>query len=236
MATAVSFTPVKASDEVINLFLSALDTQGLDESWFADDCRSPLLADRKRLPIDPALPSGSYQDHRWTWPAIARVAGMKNDAILRFLESDFDFLFLIDADVLVPPGFVSHLLEFEMPVVSGVYWTAWPNGSVGPNVWDYHPYTIKDRARFDKRGHHVVGGLGACTLIRRDVLEAGANFTPVKGLADGEDRQFCIRASVLGFPLTACTHFDLFHIYRDSDLPKAKEWADAHLRQLSGRG
>lgn len=67
-----------------------------------------------------------------------------------------------------------------------------------------------------------MGGLGACTLIRRSVLEAGVNFDRIPNVSFwGEDRHFCIRAQAYGFQLFVDTHYPAYHIYRLSDLPGA---------------
>ena len=76
-------------------------------------------------------------------------------------------------------------------------------------------------------GVYGVGGLGACTLIKRNVLEAGVNFSKISNLSFwGEDRHFCIRAIVLGFPLHVDTHLPAYHIYRSSDIEGALEFLE----------
>lgn len=76
-------------------------------------------------------------------------------------------------------------------------------------------------------GIYEVGGLGACTLISRRALEAGANFSKIKNLSlTGEDRHFCVRAAVLGFPLYVDTHLPAYHIYRNKDLEGVSTYRD----------
>ncbi|MCL6593455.1 MAG: glycosyl transferase, partial [Alicyclobacillus sp.] len=68
-------------------------------------------------------------------------------------------------------------------------------------------------------GIYEVGGLGACTLIRRSALEKGVNFSEIPNLSFwGEDRHFCIRAAALGLRLWVDTHVPAYHIYRLDDL------------------
>jgi len=67
----------------------------------------------------------------------------------------------------------------------------------------------------NSKGIFEVGGLGAFTCIHRDVWEAGVNYTRVDNLPSnmqGEDRDFCVRARVLGFDLRATNYFDLIHV------------------------
>ena len=227
----ISFTPVRQSDEILEMHLAGLDAQGFDESWFYDDndTPSPLLADREVLPpMD--LPSrenygrGAVR-HEWPMGAVARVATIKNRALAMFLKTDHEFIFLIDSDVLIPPGLVDHLAGLSTPIVSAVYWSDW-GGGAQPNVWDYHPYSVVGSwEKFRKPADHIVGGLGACTLIHRSVIEVGVNFNPVRGISyGGEDRHFCIRASAADIPLIACSHFDVFHIYHDTQIEEARQW------------
>jgi hypothetical protein len=232
----ISFTPVRQSDAILEMHLAGLDAQGFDESWFYDDNDEPslLLSDRKVLP-QVELPDregygrGAVQ-HDWPAGAVARVAEIKNRALAKFYRSDHEWIFLIDSDVLIPAGFVNHLLELRMPIVSGVYWSDWGDG-LRPNVWDYHPYwAVGDWEKFREPSDHIVGGLGACTLVHRSAVEAGVNFKPVRGVQfAGEDRHFCIRASAADIPLIACSHFDLFHVYHDRQIEEARAWLSSSL-------
>jgi hypothetical protein len=63
--------------------------------------------------------------------------------------------------------------------------------------------------------------LGACTLISRRAIEAGVNFSELRGcLLWGEDRHLCLRAEALGFRLFADTTLPPLHLYRESELPR----------------
>jgi hypothetical protein len=182
-----------------------------------------------------------YRDgvsHQWNQENISRVAAMKNRAIEVFLKSDYTHLFLVDSDVILHPATVEHLLSLDLPIVSEVFWTKWMGEQDvwAPQVWDIHPYahsSVENIIRLRVPGQYEVGGLGACTLIRRDVLEAihipwqGA-FTPIPSVSmEGEDRHFCIRASAHGFGLFADTHYPPFHVYRKSQLEEAVIWLGA---------
>jgi hypothetical protein len=63
---------------------------------------------------------------------------------------------------------------------------------------------------------------GACTLIKRKVLEAGVNWNPVNNVSFSkwEDRAFCIRAAVHGFEIWLDSHYPARHLYRDSEVEK----------------
>lgn len=232
----ISFTPVRQSDEILELHLAGLDAQPFTDSWFYDDNDepSPLLADRQVLPALEGLPDRDNYgrgpvNHEWPSSAVARVSAIKNYALRVLLASPHEWIFLVDSDVLIPPGLVDHLLELDTPIVSAVYWTDWGDGQ-RPNVWDFHPYRVAGEwGKYRDPAEHIVGGLGACTLLHRSVVELGVNFNPVRGVPfAGEDRHFCVRASAADIPLVACSHFDLFHVYHDSQVDDARVWMKEH--------
>ena len=67
-------------------------------------------------------------------------------------------------------------------------------------------------------GLYRVGGTGALFLIKRNVLEAGVDYTPIPNLRKavfGEDRHFCIRAVCNGFELWADNRCQPVHLYRN---------------------
>lgn len=82
-----------------------------------------------------------------------------------------------------------------------------------------------DRAGYELRGAeigwmlssagvHQCGSLGACTLIRRDVWEAGARYTKDPQNASpfpGEDQNFCLQARARGFQLWCSTVYPTWH-------------------------
>lgn len=232
----ITFTPVRQKPDVLKLFLKRLDEQGC-ESWFYDDNddekSSLLLQDWTVLPPTDIPSTTDYRrgviSHTWTGNACERVARIKNYAIDQFLKTDASHLFLVDSDVILLPGTVDHLLSLEVPVVSSVYWSRWqPTQPYMPNVWDTGHYDFRSGeslTRLAGRGHFEVGGLGACTLIERSVLEE-VRFDPVPNFPMwGEDRWFSMRAGVLGVPLLADGCLTPWHVYRDTDLETGRLWS-----------
>ncbi|WP_127585515.1 glycosyltransferase [Paenibacillus koleovorans] len=177
--------------------------------------------------------------HYWKEDLIWKVASMKDGIIREALAKKFDYLFLIDSDLLLQPETLEQLVRAERDIVSNVFWTRWkPDAAELPQVWLRDEYTLFDKRReealtpmessirtlaFLERlrtpGVYEVGGLGACTLISRKALRAGVRFEEIPNLSfSGEDRHFCIRAAALGIPLHVDTHYPAFHLYRESDL------------------
>lgn len=188
--------------------------------------------------------------HVWNEALIWKVAAMKNAIISFALRSGYDFLLLVDSDLVLHPNTLSHLISTKKDIVSEIFWTKWRPGEPElPQVWVRDQYTLYSARRgeiLDRReaiermnrflralrkpGVYEVGGLGACTLISRKALADGVSFDEIPNVGFwGEDRHFCIRAAALGYRLYVDTTYPAYHIYRESDLPGAR----AYLRELS---
>ncbi|WP_282154912.1 methyltransferase domain-containing protein [Cytobacillus gottheilii] len=191
--------------------------------------------------------------HYWQDHHIWKVAGYKNMMIKSALENDFDYLFLIDSDLVLHPQTLQQLLSANKDIISEVFWTKWkPYLPEMPQVWLRDEYELtKIQAKFltenEKKiqehrfisqlhqpGIYEVGGLGACTLISRDALLKGASFAEISNLSYwGEDRHFCIRAAALGIPLFVDTHFPAYHIYREEDLQGVASFKKADMKLMN---
>ena len=180
-----------------------------------------------------------YAGHNWNEATIWKVARYKDQIISRALEEGFTHLFLVDSDVLLHPRAVRHLMATGREIVCQVFWTRWTEDAVEqPQVWLRDFYTQFDQrpgehlTRDEERertyaffrmlrqpGIYEVGGLGACTMICRTVLEQGVCFRPVRNLSFwGEDRHFCVRAAARDIPMFADTVYPAFHVFRPSQL------------------
>mgnify|MGYP003900563027 CR=1 FL=1 len=177
--------------------------------------------------------------HHWKEQLIWRVAAFKNKIITYAKQKAFDYLFLIDSDLIIDPVTLKHLIKTGKDIISEIFWTRWyPNYFLLPQVWLKDTYTQCeilrgekiDEFEFVKRredflnmlktpGIYEVGGLGACTLISIYAMEKGVSFEEIKNLSFwGEDRHFCIRAATLGLKLFVDTHYPAYHIYKEEDL------------------
>jgi hypothetical protein len=237
----IAFSPIRQSPSILNLFLEQLRMQSVDV-WVYDDNEpggesSALLDDATVLPrID--LPPTDYGKnefgHFWSKRAFARVAAIKQYGIDSFLESDATHLFLVDSDVILQPGTVDHLVELDLPVVAAVFWSQWQDERPWmPNVWEWPPYAFSSPQWLEHLrwpGHVEVGGLGACTLIARSVLEQ-VRIEPTPATEElGEDRWFAARCTEAGIPMTACTCVTPFHVYHPRQLVDAEGWDECKAK------
>jgi hypothetical protein len=264
---------VRQKPDILRLFLESLgrlehSTVDLDFTFVDDnvDAESSALLERFRAEIsgvDIQAPAGGrgpaarhLQDetgHRWNGVLIDRVAQHKEQMLARARQERYDFLFLIDSDVLVSPETVEHLVRQDKDVVAEVYWTRWrPEHQPLPQVWLRDQYDLQLRAAGGGRttaedvergtraflemlrrpGVYPVGGLGACTLISLQALARGVSFRTIPNVSFvGEDRHFCIRAAAMGLELFVDTHLPAFHVYRETDIPDGRAFLDRWPRR-----
>jgi glycosyltransferase involved in cell wall biosynthesis len=175
--------------------------------------------------------------HFWKEDTVWKVAGFKDRIIEKARDEGYDYLFLIDSDIVLHPDTIDQLLSDKKDIVSNIFWTRFtPQQGILPQVWVKDFYTLWEgqenevltQAEIQQRtnafldrlktpGVYEVGGLGACTLISKHALSKGVTFKRLKNLTFwGEDRHFCVRAVALGLSLFVDTHLPACHIYRDS--------------------
>ncbi len=235
---------------ILQKFLASL--QNLELSGFEtayriiDDNQVPESKEMlKNLSLDNLILTEGYEreseyltnetTHFWSNSLVERVANLKNEIIKHAVEEKYDYLFLIDSDLVIDPGLINHLARQKKDIISEVFWTSWqPDTMPLPNAWMYDKYDMAhpgldddtrnaqsaeflDRLRVP--GVYEVGGLGACTLLSVKALKKGLNFSPIKNVSFwGEDRWFCVRAAAMGFGLFLDTHYPAKHLYRESEL------------------
>jgi glycosyltransferase involved in cell wall biosynthesis len=177
--------------------------------------------------------------HYWNEAQIWKVAQMKDEIISYTKKNNYDYLLLIDSDLVLHPYTLKQLIYANKNIISNIFWTKWqPNTAELPQVWIQDEYSLYRKRRNEKLtdeeieqrtntflqqlrqpGVYEVGGLGACTLISKQALSKGVEFSEIPNLSYwGEDRHFSIRATVLNIPLYVDTHYPAYHIYRPSEL------------------
>lgn len=249
-------SPVREPVEVLREFLRSLeelDTSGLSvdvvliddnddrqasatlAEWAGNDCH--------RIVVKPVRSGKSYVrdevTHRWDEELIWRVAELKDAILETARDHRYDYVFLVDADLVLRRPTLQHLIRCHRDVISEIFWTRWqPDSQSLPQVWVTDQYQLyfsprnvrlsdAERAkrtedflsRLQYPGQYRVGGLGACTLISRNALDRGVSFHEVYNLPWwGEDRHFCIRAAAAGLELFVDTQYPAYHIYRTAEL------------------
>ena len=150
-------------------------------------------------------------EHLWTAENLIKMHGLRNRTIRVALSGGYDYLFSVDTDLVLHPDTLVTLMATGKDIVSELFYT---NGWA--NAWREGQYTPPE-PEWKTPGLYRVGMTGACMLVRRNVLEAGVDYSPVSNLGMwGEDRHFCIRAAVHGFGLWTDTHCPPEHLYTEA--------------------
>lgn len=170
------------------------------------------------------------QTHKWESANILAVTAMRNYLISTAREMDYDYYFMVDADLVLHPKTLVTLIEAKKDIVAEAFWTKWSLNDVeAVNAWDRDTYSFfPDREtrfkQFRQPGLYQVGMSGACILISKPVLQAKVNYDYIPNVSFwGEDRAFCVRAVVHGFEIWLDTHWPPVHLYRPSELEKYKQ-------------
>ena len=258
-------SPIRQKKEILKEFLLSLSELYKDNIevyyYFIDDNNdkeSSKLLDRFKNQNDNVIikPSSDYnvesdnyicdeEKHGWKTNIIQKVIVYKNDIIEYARIKKFDYLFLIDSDLILNKNTLTHLVSRNVDVVSNVFWTQWvKNNRIEPQVWlqDTNSFYKKNWDReYNKEeieqlssdfinmlkipGIYKVGGLGACTLLSKKAIESGVNFSLLDNVSFwGEDRHFCIRARALNLELYVDTVYPAFHIYREALLNRVNDF------------
>lgn len=151
-------------------------------------------------------------DHLWTRENLSKMHRLRN-LCCRYAEGGgYDYLFLVDTDLILHPDTLTELLLTGKDIVSELFWT---NGWC--NAWQYDQSSGMD-PHWVTPGLYQVGMTGACILISRRVLEAGVDYSAIPNIRKclwGEDRHFCIRAACAGFTIWTDTHCPPEHLYTE---------------------
>lgn len=204
-----------------------------DDSGVAD-CIYESLPGAQILPTDKRPDQAIYNvgssTHHWNTETFDHLAKQKQKLLDYAVEHHFDFVFLVDSDLLLDRRTLTSALHTKKGLVSSVFWTQWQKGnpkSLGPQVWLRNPYAQDGmgmtqgtfwKKLVDRRVTRIFGG-GACHLIHRSVLERGVRYfprlpgLPTEGMWQGEDRTFAILAQQHHHHQFADPWPDIIHAY-----------------------
>lgn len=139
------------------------------------------------------------------------IDAARNLIVQKMQESNCEWVFFLDSDVICPAGTIERLLSHRVPIVSGLYYTRAP--PINPAMWT----DAGDKAHFVAITNFQVGslveahviGMGCC-LIHKSVFEKLEKpyFKWTYGFQQNgisEDFYFCNRVREAGY-----------HIYVDS--------------------
>ncbi len=259
--------PVRQKPQILEEFLKGLDEtdkKGIETTYFFVDDNivdesSELLQKfsvnhdvilKKGDELFELADAGNYScneiTHIWDQSSINKIAFYKDTIIDYTIAHNYDYLFLIDSDIILDHRALLHLISRDVEIVSNVFWTQWkPNWNLDAQCFWIPGLSEQSKVPFSRAMHidaarqiqknffamlripgiYRVDGLGACTLIKRSALEKGVRFKEVPNLSMlGEDRHFCIRAGVLGIDLFIDTVYPAYHVYREEYINRISEF------------
>jgi hypothetical protein len=141
----------------------------------------------------------------------AHLANLRNRMIEQFLQTDNEYLFSVDTDILMPAHGLRQLLTHQKPICSMLLCNQ--QGRRGERA---HNIMKRDLAgvfrhmlRWEPGALIRVDLTGAVYLIHRSVLEAGVRYAD---FPSGEDIPFCLDAQNKGFTLWCDTSLTPVHV------------------------
>lgn len=155
--------------------------------------------------------------HCWSHDNLTKMHGLRNATIQAALDGGYDYWFSVDTDLVLQPETLCALLAADKDIVAEIFWT---NGWC--NAWLYDQASGM-RDEWKTPGLYECGGTGACMLVKREVFEAGVDYTQIPNIYKavwGEDRHFCIRAACHGYTIWLDTHYPPEHLYTEYDYQK----------------
>jgi glycosyltransferase involved in cell wall biosynthesis len=189
--------------------------------FIINDCNdaSPQILEKfKRQQPEPVLlitrnhflPGGTHRSEY----SFSRLAELRNLLLEAFLQSDSEYLFSVDSDILVPQNILALLLRDNCDIISSLVCN-------GHEIGDPGIYNILQR---NKGGNYIhirqfprdqvfpVDCTGAAYLIKRTVIEAGVRYSGKNG---GEDIAFCEGALARGFGVFCDGRIECLHIMQE---------------------
>ena len=163
-------------------------------------------------------------DHRVSFECVKGYdcARARNEIAKLALEGGFDYVMMIDSDVVIPSDTLRKFLEFPCDIVLGC--CIHKNSRDGrieiykPGTFDFTGYYTYDTLPGFPRVRVKGGGL-ACALINTEVFRQMAFpyfrfVTYDNNTMLSEDLYFCLKASQAGFSIEADTRIRCGHLAR----------------------
>ena len=216
--------PLRQDPKIFEEYQKGLDSLiipdgvSVDRFFVVNDCPEviPYIRDAEYVEINSDNVT-MYQNHLWTGELVSNMSAYRNMTIRKALDGGYDYLLSVDTDLVLEEHTLQQLLADDKDCVAGLFWTnGWSNAWMYDQAAGYDP-------QWWEPGLYRVGGTGALFLIKRKVLEAGVDYTPIPNLRKavfGEDRHFCIRAVCHGFEIWADSHCLPVHLYKAPDYRK----------------
>lgn len=228
--------PLRVDPKIYVEYRKALDAmiipEGVEVDYFfiVNNCDEiiPYMRDDEYIKVDTEDDTYSVdgEQHSWSADNMFKMGTYRTMLLYRMLTKKYDYFFSVDSDVIVQPETLATLIQADKDIISEVYWTT--TNCEWCNAWFYDQSSYPEgfQTAWKEKGLFQVGMTGACTLIKRRVVESGVTYDRIPNIINsfyGEDRHFCVRAVCHGFELWLDTHYPATHLYREEDYQKYME-------------
>lgn len=131
----------------------------------------------------------------------AHLAWLRNILLSAFLQSDCEYLFSIDSDILLPPYALNRLLKDECEIISALVCNG--HETRDPGIYNILRHnkdgTWRHIREFSREGVFEVECTGAVYLLKRNVIDGyGIRYSAAYG---AEDIGFCMNALSKGIKI-----------------------------------
>jgi GT2 family glycosyltransferase len=181
---------------------------------------------------DPSSPVDYVYAHG-SGPGLSKA---RNAIAARFLETDYDYLWMVDTDIVFSPATLPALLQcadpVDRPLVSAVYHSQWGDLPLFPVLFRAARNSGTGRFGFvpltdgelpDKNLAAVAAAGCGCLLAHRSVFERISKAKPeeaalwfaemiIDGDVFGEDLSFCVRAALAEVPVLTHSGIQVGHV------------------------
>lgn len=237
--------------------LNALETDDFEVEYYFIDRKlndnsrklveNYLLKQKKKctfITSSNILSNETRSDKPYDWITIDINARLKNHVLKVALDTDCDYLFLLDSSTILHPKSLKNLIKQDKEIIGSVVWTAnkdtyfaKPNVGVCNNGALLDPSLSPDSNASEKfskdfidmlvkPGIYEVGAIESCVLISKNALKKGVSFKLIKNLCFcKEDTHFALRATALKIPIFVDTNFPGFYL-NDSSFPCLSDYLD----------
>jgi GT2 family glycosyltransferase len=168
-----------------------------------------------------AMKDSPYYDVEIEFPDDAPISNNRNKIVQRFLAKDYDYLLMIDSDIVPPPS-VINMADFQKDIIAATAFIY--QGVIMPVAWNRMPdgmYKPIDISEYD--GIVEVDAIGTgCVMLSRKVLEDVKapflnEYDPDGIKLFGLDIAFCQKAKEKGYKVFTSIDYVCSH-YKTVDL------------------
>jgi len=162
---------------------------------------------------------------RWS---TANISGARNEVVRAFLETDLEWLFMVDTDTVFTPDTIARLMKNEKEIVGGLIHI--DGNTKYPSMFFRQPDREDGTPEYEILDNYIYGSCvrvdatgAACLLVHRTVFENIQRWLPnpaaqwfqelqVGNTLCSEDVVFCMRAESLDYEIFVDTSVNVGHI------------------------